>query len=271
MKRFIPVLLLLAFCMPFTLRAQPIWVGADEMNGLILEWQKPFLDNSEGAGFFLSSIYLGYRQRTSESMMIHIELPMSNFDTDARSEFLLGNPYVGLVFGSEGSMISGDVGVRIPIADEDKAAARRWADFTDIDRMDAFVPNAVPVSGLLRFRTKFPATKLGLRAHFGPSIVVFTDDRGDDVNDNMQVALKYGLIGFFEDEMVRAQLGFSGWYDVSADGGGFDSNSLHQIGLTVNVAASDVIWPGLLLRFPLDDAYKDYIDLVLGVNLLIML
>ena len=266
MKRIIPLLFLAAFMYPQSLSAQPIWVGASEMDGLILEWQKPVLDNSEGTGFFLSTLFLGYRQRTSESMFIHIEMPMSNIDSDERSEFLLGNPYIGLGFGSEDAIITGDVGVRVPIADEDKWAARIWANYGDIDRMEAFEPNAVPVSGLLRFRTMFPATKLGVRAHLGPSAVVFTEDRGDDV---MDVYLKYGLIGIFEEEGLLVQLGFSGVYDVTEDEGDFDSNSLHQLGLTVNADVGAGIWPGLLLRFPLDDRYKKHIDLVIGVNFLI--
>jgi len=267
-KRFIPLVMLAAFLLPQTLPAQPIWIGAGEMDGLILEWQKPFLDNSDGAGFFLSTLFLGYRQRTSESLLIHIEMPMSNFDGDDGGEFLLGNPYIGLGFGSEDAIFTGDVGVRVPIADEDKWVARRWANYGDIDRMDAFEPNAVPVSGLLRFRTMFPATKLGLRAHFGPSAVVFTEDRGDDI---MDVYLKYGLVGMYEDEGVLVQLGFSGLYDVSEDEGDFDSNSLHQIGMTVNADVGAGIWPGLLLRFPLDERYKNAIDLVLGINFLIMI
>lgn len=266
MKRILPVVLFISLLLPCTLTAQPIWVGASEMDGLILEWQKPFLDNSEGAGFFLSTLFLGYRQRTSESMLIHIEMPMSNFDGDDGGEFLLGNPYIGLGFGSEDAIITGDVGVRVPIADEDKVYARQWANYGDIDRMEAFEPNAVPVSGLLRFRTMFPATKLGVRAHFGPSAVVFTEDRGDDI---MNVYLKYGLIGMYEEEGVLVQLGFSGLYNVSEDRGNFDSNSYHQLGMTVNADVGAGIWPGLLLRFPLDEAYKKYIDMILGVNFLI--
>lgn len=266
MKRIIPTLLFLGMLLPCALPAQPIWVGAGEMDGLIIEWQKPFLAQSDHAGFFLSSVFLGYRQRTSEAMAVHIDLPMSNYESGAVSEFLLGNPYVGLVFGSKDAIITGDVGVRIPIADEDKGRAGVWGSWTDLERSEAFAVNAVPVSGLLRFRTMFPATKLGLRAHFGPSVSVFTDDRGDDV---MDVALRYGLIGMYEEESVLVQLGVSGHYAVSADEGDFDSNSMHQLGITANFDVGAGIWPGILLRYPLDEEYKEIIDLVLGINFLI--
>ena len=116
------------------IRDRPIWIGAQEMNGLILEWQKPFFDNSDNVGFLMSTIFLSYRQRTSDATMVHLELPMSNYDTESKSDFLFGNPYVGLVLGTEKSVITGDIGVRLPLADEDKRSAALTGIYSDWDR-----------------------------------------------------------------------------------------------------------------------------------------
>lgn len=268
MKRFILMLLLLPLLHTGRLEAQPIWIGAQEMNGLILEWQKPFLDQSDHVGFFMSSVFFSYRQRTSDAVMVHLELPMSNYDTESRSEFLFGNPYVGLVFGPKDALISGDFGVRLPLADDDKSRAATYGVISDFDRPEAFALKSVPVAGMVRLRTTFPASKLGLRAHFGPSVLIYTEKRG---GDDMGVALKYGLIGTYEDEKVLAQLGFSGWYNASADRGDFGDNSHHQLGVSVNFDAGSRLWPGIILRIPMDKDLKEVIDLVVGLNMMVQL
>jgi len=129
--------------------------------------------------------------------------------------------------------------------------------------------HAVPVTGLLRFRTTFPMSKLGLRAHFGPSILVYTKERSD--GDDMNVALKYGLIGTYTEKKLLVQLGFSGYYNASADGGDFGSNSLHQLGMSVNFDAGARVWPGIILRIPLDEDLTKILDLVLGLNMMLRL
>jgi hypothetical protein len=269
MRRTIPAILLILITTTATLSAQPIWIGADQNHAFTFEWQKPMFDNGDGVGLMMSSIFLGYRTRTSQSLSVVLDLPVANYDYDSDAgEFLLGNPYVGLAFGSEDAKFSGDVGVRLPISDEDKVNAAVTGILSDFDRLEAFASKAVPVIGIMRFKTMFPASKLGVRAHFGPSILVYTNDRG---SDDMTVYLKYGLIGMYKGESVLAQLGFSGIYNASNEYGSFEDNSMHHFGITINVDAGAHIWPGLLLRIPMDDDLKRAIDAILGVNVMVML
>ena len=268
MRRIVPFTFIVMFFLATALPAQPTWVAAQQDHVLSFEWQKPFLENSEGTNFFLSSFFLGYRTRTSESLTFIVDFPFSNFDTETGSQFLLGNPYVGLAIGSEDALISGDVGVRVPIADEDKGFAALYGGVSDIDRFEAFAVKSVPVVGILRFQTMIPATKFGVRVHAGPSINVYMDDRGDEI---MDVYMKYGLIGVYKDEAVLAQLGFSGVYTMRHQFEAREDQGSSQIGLTVNADIGAHFWPGLLLRLPLDSKFGSAVDAVLGVNVMLVL
>jgi hypothetical protein len=261
-------LLLIVLCASTPATAQPVWVAAHQDHAISFEWQKPFLQDNDGVKFFNSTFFFGYRVRTSESMTFLVDLPFSNFSTDAVDEFLLGNPYVGIALGSEDALISGDVGVRLPIADKEKWIAARLASVTDIDRLEAFATEAVPATGILRLHTGIPGTKFGVRMHAGPSILVYMDDRGDEI---MDVYLKYGFIAVYDDENVLAQLGYSGVYTVRHQFDSLEDQASSQIGLTVNADIGAGFWPGLLLRIPLDNHLGRGLDAVFGVNLMFVL
>ncbi|MCB2205239.1 hypothetical protein KQI65_10860 [bacterium] len=262
------ILLLILSSTGLSLHAQPVWVAAHEESALSFEWEKPFLSNSDGVKFLNSIFFLGYRTHTSEALSLIVDLPFSNYSTDAVDEYLLGNPYVGLAFGEEDALISGDVGVRLPIADKDKWVAASFGAATDIDRLEAFATEAVPAMGLLRMQTGIPGTDLGVRAHAGPSILVFMNDRGDEV---MDVFLKYGLILTYDEEGVFAQLGYSGVYAMRHELEDVEGEAASQIGITVNADVGAHFWPGLLLRFPLDNYLGKGVDAIFGVNLLFRL
>ncbi|MDT8324198.1 MAG: hypothetical protein RRA94_08810 [Bacteroidota bacterium] len=263
---FFSLLIMLCAAAPAT--AQPIWVAAEQDHAISFEWQKPFYENSEGIKFLHSTFFFGYRVRTSEALTFLVDLPFSNFSTDTYDEFLLGNPYVGIALGSEDALISGDVGVRLPLADKEKALASYFASAADIDRLEAFATEAVPATGILRLHTRIHATKLGVRMHAGPSILVYMDDRGDEI---MDVYLKYGFLTQYEDEAVLVQLGYTGVYTFRHQFDSREDQASSQIGLTVNADIGAGFWPGLLLRIPLDNHLGAGLDAVFGVNLMFVL
>ncbi len=268
MRPAVFILLLIALCAAAPATAQPVWVAAEQDHAISFEWQKPFLENNDGVKFFNSTFFFGYRVRTSEAMTFLVDLPFSNFSTDAVDEFILGNPYVGIALGGEDALISGDVGVRLPIADKEKGLAASYASITDIDRLEAFATEAVPAMGILRLHTGIPGTKLGVRLHTGPSILVYMDDRGDEI---MDVYLKYGFLTQYEDENVLVQLGYSGVYTVRHQFDSLEDQGSSQIGLTVNADVGVGFWPGLLLRIPLDNHLGAGLDAVFGVNLMFVI
>ena len=268
MKRIIPLFVVALLYSTGPLHAQPVWIAAEQDHALSFEWQKPFLANSEGTEFFHSVFFLGYRVRTSESLTFMVDLPFSNFSMESTGQFLLGNPYVGLAIGNDDALFSGDVGVRLPIADKEKANASAFGMAGDIDRLEAFATEAVPAMGLLRFHTGIPATDFGVRMHVGPSVLVYMNDRGDEV---MDVYMKYGLLIQYEQEYLLAQLGYSGIYTVRHQFDSEEDKVSSQIGLTVNGDVGLGFWPGLLLRIPLDNNLGKGVDAILGVNLMFII
>ncbi|PLX33279.1 MAG: hypothetical protein C0600_00760 [Ignavibacteria bacterium] len=271
MRHLTAAIIAITFLAAVPVSAQPIWLGDGEDHALTIEWHKPIFDDDDRVGFMMSTIILGYRSRTSENLTIVLDLPMSNYEYEGHTgQFLLGNPYVGLAFGNKNSELYGDVGVRLPITDDDpeKMNAVLIGTITEIDRLEMFLPNTVPVSGLLRYRTYSENSNMGLRAHFGPSILVFTDDRG---SDDMEVFLKYGLLGEYRATSVRVQLGFTGIFNTTNDRGDFSDNSEHQLGFAVNFDAGGRVWPGVMLQLPLSEDRSEIISMVLGLNAMIML
>lgn len=269
MRNFSAAILVIVSLLAVPALAQPIWLGDGEDHALTIEWHKPIFDDNDGVGFMMSTIFLGYRSRTSEHLTIVLDMPLSNYEYEGDAgEFLLGNPYVGLAFGKRDSEFHGDVGVRLPIADEDKTKAALIGMITEIDRLEVFLPNTVPVTGLMRYRTYSERSQFGLRAHFGPSILIFTDDRG---SDDMEVFLKYGLLGEYRARRMHARLGFTGIYNTTNERGDFSDNSEHQLGAAVNFDAGGRVWPGVMVRLPLSEDRKRLIDMIIGLNAMIML
>ena len=245
--------------------AQPIWTAPPQNHAISFEWQKPFYPNMDNVNFLTSSMFLGYKLRTSESLTLLIDVPFAKYDVGSVSQFGLGNPYVGLAIGKESSIITGDVGARAPISDRDKNKASSVGRASDLDRFDAFGADFVPVDANLRLQTTFPGTDFGVRGHFGTGVLIYTVER----SRTFDVYMRYGLMGTFKNEIVLAQLGFSGVVDVSSDTGDFSELANHQLVISANGNVGADIWPGLILHIPLDTPWNDIVDMVLGVNIII--
>lgn len=176
------------------------------------------------------------------------------------SDETLGNPAVGLRFQHE--RLNLDVSLRVPLAKNGFAGF--VGSIADFDRQEAFIPDLVPLSGMIR--TKVDVSKFNLQPYGGVSFNIKTssDRRTYDifkeaykklrVNDG-ELHVLYGAEGWFEIQKLHVGATFSGRTWVSS-GGNFAESSIHQIAFRAKLVFDHFV-PGALFKLPFDDLILD--------------
>ncbi len=181
----------------------------------------------------------------------------------------IGNPALGLRFDHERLTI--DLGARIPLVQNGVITDKGFASFigalADIDRQEAFVPDILPIYGMIR--TKINASKISIYPYGGATLTVKLQNERNDFfarifrlrEDDGELYVLYGADGWLELKPVYLGATFSGrtW---TTSGGTFSASSIHQISVRAKLVFEKVT-PGLLFRFPLDDIL---LDNVFGLN-----
>jgi len=184
------------------------------------------------------------------------KLEMNPVDTKDET---IGNPALGLRFDHENLFI--DVGVRLPFAKSGFAGF--MGALADIDRQEAFVPDILPLYGMIK--TKISLSKFSLRPYGGAAftIRVERDKLGFDylksvfgtrANDGELFVLYGGEGGF---EFGKFYLG--GIYSArtwASSGVSFGTSSINQVSIQAKYDFGTVT-PGAIFRFPLDNILLD--------------
>ncbi len=252
------------------LKAQSIWQDYTARTALTLEILKPDYNNGEDVTFLTSVLFLSARAPVTRNMIFVAELPYStiNWDIpqgpDLGSQQTFGNPYFGLEFGSWRSPLFFEIGVRAPLTadvDGDNGDATYNGYVTDfVDRAEAFAPDAIPVTGFINyvFRSQ---TGFSLRLRAGPAFWIASGDREDS-----ETFVLYSAQIWYDAGKIIFGGGFSGRYLASADGGDFGERSTHQLTFGLDILLG-IIRPGVQIRIPLDEDYKDTMNFVIGITL----
>jgi len=177
----------------------------------------------------------------------------------------IGNLAVGLRFDHENLII--DVGARLPLAKSSFAGF--MGALADIDRQEAFVPDLLPLYGMIK--TKIGVGKFSVRPYGGATfnIRIERDQLGFDylksvfrsrANDGELFVLYGGEGGF---EFGKFYLG--GAYSARTwvtSGVSFGTGSINQASIRAYYDFGKIV-PGAIFRLPVDDILLDY---VAGVN-----
>jgi hypothetical protein len=264
---FCAVMVLSAF---LTSGAQSIWQDYTSWEGLTIEFLKPNYVDEEDLSFLTSATFLSGRFPVTRNVVFSGELPFSyvNYDIpqgpDLGARQTFGNPYFGLEFHFRRTPLFFEVGARAPLTagiEKENGEATINGGLTDfVDRAEAFATDAVPITGFVNYILS-SRTGFSLRLRGGPSVWIASGDR-----EESETFILYSVQAFYETGILRFAGGFSGRYLASADNGDFGERSFHQLTFGLDIILG-MFRPGVTIRIPLDDEYKDMISTVFGISL----
>lgn len=274
-KRIFAVLFAAASIFPAVLSAQSLWKTTRHKPAIGLEWLHPnFKDNDERLYTTTYSGWVGcasLQVPLSQKMLFVTEWPfvhghvssqssLYNYTMNTKQSYL-GNPYLGFEITEKNAAYVTRVGVRLPLAPEDKLIARSTGFFTDYDRFEAFLSDYLPImiSGSYRQRD---ASGLQLKLIGGMSALIYVGDaRGAD---RLEVFLNYSPQFEYVTKRVALSGGITGRL-LMTESGDMSGRSIHQLGIQASFAIGRV-WPGVHFRAPLDDSLRAFLKSVWGAN-----
>ena len=254
---------------------QPYWMPREEAGGpvLMFEFLRPNVESIDRS--FLSSTYfLSARVPASSTVSLVGELPYSNFKatlegTDINgnpvsieeSGSTIGKPYVGLELSSSDSPVFGELGVRVPLVNEDELDARALGLLTDVSRWEAFLPKAVFVQGAFNVR-EVTDSKVEYRLRLSPVVLIATDK--DFYPDGAELFGVYAWTIGYHGSFVRVGTGLSGRVLLSESAGNLGERSLNQFELHADIGSWS-LRPAFEMKVPLG-TLADTIPVVLGAS-----
>ncbi len=246
------------------LAGQSIWQGQTEESNFRLEMMRPTFDEADLTTFSSASFASGRWQATSTSALL-IEVPFAYGELsalegstfDPKAEGTIGNIYVGFEQRAGDAPVFFELGARAPLVDPDEVLACLVGLASDLNRMEAFVPDLVPVNAAVSYRTRFDNGLL-LFVKGGPNLWIPTE--GGDVEvfglTEAHVGYAYDRFGVLAGVAGRALLS----EDLN-----FDERTNFQFGAGAWVEVGRVR-PALLLRVPIDEEMRDVLNTIVGFS-----
>ncbi len=271
------VALLLIFAGATSIHAQVNWWRLDNETAVTLEWSKADFASgiADELGFFNTVLFLGAQVRVSPSVNLVAELPITTWDVkdpmvvdlgwyfyDWDDEQAIGNPYFGMEYCRPGSPILFALGVRPPLASDDKFFAPSVGLYGAADRFEAFVPDLWTFSLAIGGRSSAKAGP-AYRFLIGPTLLA--PDAGD-----AEVLLDWSTLFGFRGTIAHAGFEYAGRMILTEDYEDFGDRFDQFIGLTGGLNIGQVE-PGVQFRYAIDDEYRELIDFTIGINLKIRL
>lgn len=252
------------------------WLDRGPAGAVSLEFLRPTF-NPEGAPQG-STFFLGARLPVGQAMRIVLDVPFTYanhtlncgdfvcIETEAGSA--IGNPYVGIEVGKDGSPLLLEVGARGPLAKAatlDDLGVLAFGMMADVDRIEAFLPDAITLGGNLHYVTR-STSGLGLRLHGGLTGLIPTESGEEVALDDQELLASYGIHAWYGPGSARVGAGFTGRWTVTNEESSFAESSFHQVGLDGEMAFG-IVRPGIHLRLPVDKDLSEIVDFVLGLSL----
>jgi len=222
--------------------------------------------DGEGVKFPTSVTFLSGRFPLSGQTSLVADLPFSHSNIEiageSESSTVFGNPYLGLEYAAS-PRLTVEFGTRLPLTSADEeSTADVMAALANPLRVEAWVTDIVPVTLAANF-TQDVAPNFSVRTRIGATAFQYTGD-AEDVDT--EGAVDYGVAGTYTSGNARFGAGLNGRWWATAEGGDFAENTLHTLGLSADVRVGGVR-PGLSLRLPLDEDYREVVKGSLAVTL----
>lgn len=256
-------------------QAQSIWLPPANRSQLSLEADKAMYAESEDIGFMTTAWFLTGWAQVSPTLALQAELPYARYEQESYdAESLVGNPYVGIVYGSvdrQGVVV--EAGARLPLVSEDDAFENLGAAFngiaTDVTRMEAFLPKLVTVR--LRaggYAISNTHTGLYLRMMAGGQFWIPTDDGDTETLADVDLGLWH-----LNDKSSFGAV-FSAKSILSEPDLSFTERSEFTLGLSGSMRFGRAE-PGVDVRLPIGNegflGVGEFVDAVLGAHVVVHL
>ncbi len=263
--------ILMLMLLPVSAFAQNYWMSPGEDNSVSLEFHKVKFAGDLELGFRNSVVFLSGNFGSSEKFRILVEVPVSIYDPKPspfdESETLLGNPFIGFEYrkpSDDGSKsLIGRLGIRPPLASDEKFDATVMGLITTFNRFEAFIPDLFTVSaGGGYHQISENGTKSAF--DFDASLMIPTE------NGDAELFVNYNLALWVPSGDLNFGIGFAGRLIATEGDLDFGERTVHQLGLSGNYNSGS-FKPGIHFRIPLDDDIADIVDLTYGVDFTFML
>jgi hypothetical protein len=255
--------------------AQDYWMYPGQTNSLSLQvFKSDFAERlwweDEGVdyGLLTSCWVMSARVRAADNVRVFVSLPLSNvvweLDDESGGLTLIGNPYFGLEIGAEDpekvARPVGRIGIRPPVASDEKGAASFLAEQTLFNSFEGYFPKIWTLQ--LGMGTDL-VSHGGITGSINVDVATMIPSEGDadsEIFGNYNLALMYGSDGF------TGGFGLAGRIWMTEGDMDFGERTTHQLGFTGGYRIGS-FQPGAHFRVPLDEDLRDYVDFIYGVSL----
>ncbi len=259
--------LTLTLMLPTVTQAQTLWISPSQEATVSLETVKPFFKSEFVAdpSFFSSAINFNVRLPVNDYAIVALEIPFSYFnekDSNLDNTLSIGNPYLGVEAHSSNDLFFGEVGVRFPLVGDESNGVVSGL-LGDLGRFDAYLPDRWCFAGFgnLQYRAEHGSGLL-LRLRFGPVLSVYSGDL--DIDDKTELFLAYGGQIWYTRDRITGAIGLFARSWVSESD--VENPTVEHMGLSLTVDAG-VVRPGVQVRIPLDENFRDVTGLGIGLHL----
>jgi hypothetical protein len=248
--------------------AQSLWMTRDTDRTVMFEMLRPNIEGVD-ADFLSAAFFLSGRAVISSSAAVVGEIPYANhkghqtfvgfpgeIETSANT---LGNPYVGIEAHPGSSPIFVELGGRIPLTSDEEFEAVITGAYSDLVRLDAFLPKVVSIVSAINIGETTPS-KIAYRLRVSPVLDIPTEGN----LDSELFAIYSFLIGYHGTK-ARVGGGLSGRALVTEGGSNIGERTLSQLDIHADFL-SGAVRPGLELHVPLGDVSSS-IPVVIGASI----
>ncbi len=254
--------------------AQSGFLVREDRGNVSLEMYFPSFKGEGKTEFPTSTTVLAADVPLSKTVRIIADLPFSYFKnevkysggTEIETENAPGNPLLGLRFISGRQHWLGDLAVRIPVMPEDKMAAAIVGIYSDIERWEAFLQDWTTILFRTAYQNRY-SNGFTVGGQLGYSLLV---NSGNENADDTEGFFIYGLQVGLVQPTFRLNMEFFGRYLATKEEGNFGQRSYHQLKISTYFGWGK-IWPGVILKVPLDQDFRDILNSVFGVQVKFLL
>lgn len=190
----------------------------------------------------------------------HATRPTGFMSNETKMAF--GNPYAGLKVGKDKSPFTVEVGMRIPLVSNKRNLAAELGWITDIEHLDAFIPDYFTFKTMFNLRLEATGNLTG-EISLGPKVLVYTGD--SDCPNETETIIDYGLRGHYQSEKFDVGVGLTGLICLTEDEFMGEDRTINFLKFESGYNTGNTR-PGIEIRLPVDETFDEVLDMILGLN-----